>query len=190
MDTKESDTTEISDMVSSAISDIIRDPTPHEESRFFSKLKVFKPAFYNNSNDFPEIQYTPQELHYKPSNLYYSKDSPKLYSTKVVTANNLDLSTTETDISEGLDQFGVVANVVKKYKHAYIEFENKEAAEKCVSTSRNNNGVFIKDKPILFDFSGKDSLEQQQSPPVVDTYGNFYQEQKMQKVVAYNNDLG
>lgn len=130
MDTHETEMLKIDDMVTSAISDIIRDPTPHEESRFFSKFNPPPRPVYAIPGAETYVQVMNQEYFYPESSFYPIDNYITVFPTKVVQATNLHKSTSESDLSELLSQFGNINQIVLNYQHAYIEFENKESAQK------------------------------------------------------------
>lgn len=130
MDTNEPDMIKIEDVVTNAISDIIRDPTPNEESRFFSKLNPSAMPMYPQPYHFSNFKYEPQEPSYQPAGFWQSDQYYNLFPTKVVRASNIDVTVTENDICENLGHFGGISHIVLKPRHAFIEFDSKETAQK------------------------------------------------------------
>lgn len=181
----------IDDMVTSVISDIIRDPTPHEESRFFTKvLAPSIPAIYN-PNDISDIEQKPHESSYSTSflnqNYYYGTCS----SSRVIKASNLEENTTEDQVWQELVQFGKITNIVLNRWHAVIEFDSKEAAQKWFNASWINNGIYINNWLSHITFI-EDNYNKDKSPASApNVYNNPYTiDQNLNKALVYDNDIG
>jgi RNA recognition motif-containing protein len=158
MDTSEPDMTQIEDVVTNAISDIIRDPTPNEESRFFSKLNPSAMPMYGKPYHYSTFQYEPQEYIYQPTGLWHDDQYYNYFPTKVINATNLTETTTENDLREKLGQYGNIFQIVLNNWHALIEFDCKEAAQKWVNAYQLDNKVYINNQQIILAFTGQDSI--------------------------------
>ena len=122
-----------------AIFETIRDPKPNETSRFLtiidsptnseegtrSDTKDFINPFFNVSNNKPKM---PEEV-----------KTGSYFPTKVVLAKNLPINSTELDLHSVCEVYGVVKKVfiLIQINNAFIEFETKEGAQKCVNSNND-----------------------------------------------------
>ncbi|CAI2363692.1 unnamed protein product [Moneuplotes crassus] len=140
---------------STNFSDPLAFPSQSEKSRFLDILDSPE-----NSDDEPEqVVEEPKKAVIKPKEPEESKNIG-YFPTKVVLAKNLPAKTTELDLHSACESFGVVKKcfILIQINNAFIEFENKEAAQKCINSNNNADGPTIKGERIKFCFTGREEI--------------------------------
>lgn len=139
---------------------IFRDPNPEETSRFLNIIDSPK----GSEDGTNKINMDPKNQFFQISdNKEEVTEDSKICSyfpTKVVLAKNLPQNSTELDIHSVWEVFGVVKKVFNliQINNAFIEFENKESAQKWVNSNWKPDGPTIRNSRIKFYFTGREEI--------------------------------
>ena len=146
--------------IDDAIFNTFRDPTPEETSRFLNIIDSPKAADEGSANTNKDSNILLIKTSDNKEEVTEDSKICSYFPTKVVLAKNLPQNTTELDIHSVCEVFGVVKKVfiLIQINNAFIEFENKESAQKWVNSNSKSDGPTIRNSRIKFYFTGREEI--------------------------------